>query len=156
MFKGISATASNHSLLTDSDGDRSIDYFVWGAVGLGPYHIPRAIPRDGGDDDPLVTEVTTLTAAFGDQWIDPRSGGLIGAQIVQGIPGLVEPLPMTDRHFRRTIAKDPVIRKIGRLRATNVATRASLLREHKIEAAHSWVANLGLIVTNTSGGSGPR
>jgi hypothetical protein len=109
------------------------DYVDWRAFGRDRYHVPRKIPTEV---ESCMTVVGSLVAAYGDLAVDPRSGGIIGQQAI------ARKIPMTERHARRTVLREPWIRWIGNVPATNVASLAAWGLAHQEQARAKHLPNL--------------
>lgn len=90
---------------------------------------PRRLPKEFGDEKNRV-DVDELIRLFGDKWIHPGSGGVIG---IPGISGSLRK-NYSDRHLRRELLKESWIKKVGDVYATNVNSLDAWELDHTIKA----------------------
>jgi hypothetical protein len=121
------------------------DAVAWGRAGRTSNRIPSQMLTDESPDGERVTVVGSLVAAYGDPWVDPRSGGVIGQQAITG------KLLMTLRQAQRTVLKEPWIRWVGDIPATNVASLASWDLRHQLKTRNAHRIALGLPTITSSG-----
>jgi hypothetical protein len=132
-------------VVRDGDGN---EYLDWPSIGRDPYHVPKTIPTEA-EVGSCMTLVTSLVAAYGDPPIDPRSGGIIGQQVIAA------ELLMSPRQARRTILGADCVRWVGDVPAIPRASLEAWVQAHIEQARAAHLAALG-IVTNCSPGTNAK
>lgn len=95
-------------------------------TGRDERHLPRVLRGEGQG----MTHVNSIVTAYGDMWVHPDSGGVIG----QGM--IAETACITQRTARRTLLREPWVRWVGApgtpqgLPATHVDSIAAWRQAH--------------------------